>query len=262
MKKNIFFIIIFILFSLFSGILYSYTTSINKHIFETDQNFLDVPIEFTDTYLGPADKRWTAYVDNPLPQVIHHGKKTNKKIALTFDDGPRPGSTEKILEILRDHNIKATFFIVGKQAEKYPHLIQRIYDEGHEIGNHTYSHKRLTKMSNKEIIEDVEKTRTVIFNQIGFIPYLFRPPGGKFNSESLGILKELNYSIVFWTNNSGDWMQVEKNILSKRVIKNTKPGTIILMHNSNYSSTLESLPEIISNLENQHYRFVTISKLI
>lgn len=259
MKKSHFFSFLFLVLCSVSGLGCAYFS--NYYLYESDNNFLNVPIEFKDTYLGPTDKRWAKYVDNPLPTVIHHGSKDFNKIALTFDDGPRPESTVALLEILKRFNVKATFFIVGAQAEKYPELVQRIYDEGHEIGNHTYSHTRLTKMTREELIEDIEKTRTIIFNQTGFIPYLFRPPGGKFNAEVLGIIKELNYSTVLWTTNSGDWKYMNKDILTNRVISDSGPGNIVLMHNSISSSTIDALPQIIEQLQAKHYELVTISNL-
>lgn len=260
MKKHLLWGSLFILLSLIGGIGTSAISS-RMSLFEDDSDFLNVPIEFKDAYLGPADKRWAKYVDNPLPSVIHFGDKSSKRIALTFDDGPRPESTIELLEILRTFNAKATFFVVGMQAEKYPDLIKRLYDEGHELGNHTYSHYRITTIPRDKIVEEIEKTRTIVFNQTGFIPYLFRPPGGKFNPETLGIIKELKYTTVLWTNNSGDWKPIPAKKLTNRVVDNTVQGSIILMHNSPFSSTLKSLPSILQKLQAQGYDFVTISDL-
>ncbi|HCY37486.1 MAG: chitooligosaccharide deacetylase [Candidatus Margulisiibacteriota bacterium] len=212
-------------------------------------------------YLKPSDNHWTSYVDNNLPYIIQHGDLNKRNIAITFDDGPQYDSTEAILTILRDFQIKATFFVVGSQAEKYPYLLKQMFDDGHEIGNHTFSHQRLTDLSREKAIQELENTRTVIFNQTGFIPYLFRPPGGKFDAETIEIAKELNYTTVLWTNNSGDWQALSSNKLSKRVIDNTFPGTIILMHNSDSSSTLSALPTIIRTLKRRGFAFVTVSQL-
>jgi peptidoglycan-N-acetylglucosamine deacetylase len=230
--------------------------------YEKADDFLDVPIEFQKTYLGPIDKRWAKYVDNHLPAIIHCGTGTSNRIALTFDDGPHPESTYTLLEILKTFNIKATFFVVGTQAEKYPDLIKKIYEAGHEIGNHTYTHPDLTRLSREDVTKELEQTRTIIFNQTGFIPCLFRPPGGRFDDNTLSIARELNYSTVFWTINSGDWQKMTTRKLTSRILDYNPHGAIILMHNSDFSSTLTALPDILQKLKAEGYEFTTVSGLL
>lgn len=213
-------------------------------------------------YLKPSSNDWTPFVDNHLPNIIQQGDPSSPKIALTFDDGPERACTDTILSILHDFHVKATFFLVGSQAEKYPDQTRRIFHEGHEIANHTYSHIRLNTLRPGQVVEELEKTRTVLFNLTGVIPILFRPPGGRYKGLTLELANELKYSTVFWTNNAGDWQTMPVNVLVQKVVEHTAPGAIILLHNSDHSSTIAALPTILKTLKRQGYQFVTVSELV
>lgn len=190
-----------------------------------------------------------------------------KKIALTFDDGPHPYYTEKIVEIITKYNAKATFFLVGKQIEKYPELVKLISNNPNcKIGNHTYSHKNLTKLSLKEIYDELNKTQNLIHSNVndnGKITSYFRPPGGNYDGKVLKIAEKLKLNLALWsvfTNDHCKDMVKEKLLDTINTLCNNKQE-IILLH-SGSEVTLESLEEIILSLQNRGYNFVFIDDIL
>ena len=191
-------------------------------------------------------------------------KKPVKYIALTFDDGPHPVYTARILKILYDNNASATFFVIGENAERYPSLIRAEYDSGHELGNHTYSHGKLNKNSVKTLYDEIKKTDDIIKCITGTEPTFFRPPEGKHNSETDMILKKAGKQTVLWTVDTRDWAHTDKNTIINNIKKNVKNGSVILFHDyvAPPSPTPDVLCEILPYLKEQGYEFVTISELL
>ena len=187
-----------------------------------------------------------------------------KMIALSFDDGPHPTETSNILAILKKYDIKATFFTVGKNAELYPDILKQTAEEGHEIGNHTYSHIISKKDSSYNISEELKRNHEIILKICENEPRLFRPPGGEFNSKTLKSAKEMDYKIILWNVDTKDWMHRTTDEITKTVLSDVKSGSIILMHDyiSGESSTAEALECIIPFLLQEGYSFVTVSQLI
>lgn len=203
--------------------------------------------------------------------IIRQGTEHFKYVALTFDDGPDPVYTSEILDILKEKRVKATFFLVGKNVEDYPQIAQRIAQEGHNIGNHTYSHKSLIPLSNKKTMWEIKEAEKVIEEATGIRTTLFRPPRGIYSKFSRKFLKDERYTIVLWTISAVDWAELTPNSILKNVIKKVEPGTIILLHDSgdlitykggDRSATVKALPDIIDNLRSQGYEFVTVEQLI
>lgn len=184
-----------------------------------------------------------------------------KEIALTFDDGPVPSATPKILEVLNKEGVKATFFVVGKMVEKYPWLLERIWKEGHDVGNHTYNHPDLTKLSKKDILEELDKTRILIKKITGKDTYLFRPPGGRYDNKVIVTTTLTGYKMILWTDYPGDYGCPYSKVIYQRTVSKAEDEGIILLHNG-LDVTLEALPKIISELKKGKYRFVTISELM
>ena len=189
--------------------------------------------------------------------IYHEHQNQEMKIALTFDDGPHPILTPKILNILQKYNIKATFFIVGENATNYPEIVKLILDQGHEIGNHTFSHDHI----NEEEIDQCEKT---IYELTDYKTKLFRPPEGALNQKIEYISKHLGYSIILWDIDTRDWEHTPPKIIRENVMKKIKAGSIILMHDyiGFNSPTPEALELIIPALLEQGYQFVVVSELI
>ncbi len=189
-----------------------------------------------------------------------------KKVALTFDDGPHPYFTENILEIISKYNIKATFFLVGIQAEKYPQLVKLLAEnERCKIGNHTYSHKNLTKLSDLEILNELKTTQEILNSISGkknVISY-FRPPGGHYNDKVLNIADKLNLKIVLWSIFTNDHSEkiTEKELISKITASLSSDKEIILLHSGSIT-TLKCLPKIIEILKEKNYEFVTIDEIL
>ncbi|MBC7503769.1 polysaccharide deacetylase family protein [Candidatus Gracilibacteria bacterium] len=181
----------------------------------------------------------------------------NKKIALTFDDGPSEKYTNNLLDILKKENIRATFFVLGKNASLYPKILQREYSEGHEIGNHSYSHANFTKLSPLMIQNELYETDQAIYRAIGIYPHIFRPPYGATNS---GVLAEIFMPSILWSIDTRDWKthNIQSDIAS---VEHTKEGDIIILHDI-HEESVASVANIITILRAQGFTFVTISELL
>lgn len=178
------------------------------------------------------------------------GPRNSRKIALTFDDGPGE-ATPSILDMLRKANIRATFFLCGQNVERYPDLARRIAEEGHEIGNHTYSHPRLLGRTPGKIAREIELTQNIIAHRTGRTPTLFRPPYGLRWFGLFPVLRRNNLTSVMWSVNSRDWKRPHTEI-AQQVIKETRPGAVILFHDGvpprisgNRQVTVEALRDIL-----------------
>lgn len=178
------------------------------------------------------------------------------KIALTFDDGPHPYYTKKILEILDSYSVKGTFFLVGKQAEKHPQLVRAIRDAGSEIGNHTYTHPRLIYLAGEDIKKEVESTTRLLENLTGEKIKYFRPPGGRYYFDTLENMHGLE--IILWTINTDDIYKPAQKIYEEAV--GAEDGDIILMH-SGTAQTITALPRILSYFSRNGITALSISEL-
>lgn len=187
-----------------------------------------------------------------------------KLIALTFDDGPDPDSTEAILDILGKYGVRATFFVIGEKAEKCPDLVLRASDEGHEIGNHTYSHLNGKKTDGKRYLDDVKKNASYLSGLLGYDTVLFRPPGGNLNAENKKAVIDLGYVTVLWSVDTEDWKGTNTKKICSSVIGKVRSGDIVLMHDCIYGKghTAEALEIMIPELLSEGYRFVTVSELL
>lgn len=190
-------------------------------------------------------------------------KVYKKKISLTFDDGPHPKYTREVLDILDSYNIKATFFIIGSNAELYPELVKEEMQKGHEIGNHTYNHPNMKKISYEELAKEIKKNEEVLFNLTGKVPTLFRPPCGEISNSVSSIIKDKEYRMVLWSIDTRDWAHTSKEKIVENVKKNAKSGAIILMHDyiNGENHSPEALKVIIEYLLSEGYEFVTVSEL-
>jgi peptidoglycan/xylan/chitin deacetylase (PgdA/CDA1 family) len=189
--------------------------------------------------------------------------KNDKVIALTFDDGPWPEYTAQVLDILKQHNLKATFFVVGQVLKNYPDIGKRIVDEGHVIGNHTWHH--WYHFFNKQAAAfEIDSTSNLIYQITGAKTTLFRPPGGHLHNGLAAYARSKKYTVVMWSADSLDYQRPAASVLVNRVLKESTPGGIVLLHDGggNRSSTVNALPQLISSYKKQGYRFVTIPELL
>lgn len=198
----------------------------------------------------------------PTPDADKPDK--NKVIALTFDDGPDTRYTVQILDILKQKGVKATFFVVGTQAGKYPEIMKRIVDEGHAVGNHSNQHKDLSKLSEKGILGEITKADERIEEAVGFTPTLFRAPYGAVSDTLKKVLKKMKRELIGWNVDTRDWAGTSVSDMRKMIRNEAKPGGIILMHSfggKHIKNTVEALPGIIDDLEAMGYSFVTAGKM-
>lgn len=195
---------------------------------------------------------------------ITHVKNDQKKIALTFDDGPDNRYTPEILDILSEYNAKATFFVVGSNCEMYPDLVLRELRDGHEIGNHTYSHPRLTKISQGKLVNEIIETENILFEICEYRPKLFRPPEGIYSNTVKRVIQRLDYIPVAWSVDTLDWRGTSADRIVKTVMNDPKSGMIILCHDyiSHHGCTPSALRAFIPKLQKLGYEFVTVSDLM
>jgi polysaccharide deacetylase family sporulation protein PdaB len=187
----------------------------------------------------------------------------DKLVALTFDDGPWPLYTEQILDILRDEQVKATFFMVGRRVQRQPDVARRVVLEGHLIGNHSMSHKSFAAASPKEIERQIEKCRAAIKHHADIETNWVRPPYGAMDAAAWKIAKKTDSRVVRWSVDSLDWRRPGAKKIAKRVVKQVKPGAVILLHDGggDRSQTVKALPQVIKALKAKGYIFVTVEGL-
>ena len=198
-------------------------------------------------------------------QVVKQVNTTKKVVALTFDDGPSTTFTPQVLDILKEHQAKATFFVVGKRAEQYPELIKRTAQEGHELGNHTYNHP-MSPVKSAKLVAELDKTDAVIFKLTQQHTQYFRPPGGKCTRATVEPALDKGYKVILWTaqEDPKDWSDPGADKIATRVVDNARNGSIIILHDcgGDRAQTVEALPGIIRGLREQGYEFVTVSELL
>lgn len=214
----------------------------------------------------PVDLR---ILQQRYPEIFFlQGPTDQKRIALTFDDGPDPRFSNDVLDVLKQYNVPATFFVLGSKAVANPEIVKRMQNEGHVIGNHTYAHPNLVEEADLETLErEVTRTEDALNEIIGYRTKLFRPPFGFLYNELVEKLGNMNYYVIAWSVDSLDWQEDPPEVIASKVVDNIHPGAIILMHDGAESSgdrtnTILSLQQIIPILQDQGYEFVTVPDLL
>ncbi|MBR4206114.1 MAG: polysaccharide deacetylase family protein [Clostridia bacterium] len=187
-----------------------------------------------------------------------------KCVALTFDDGPHPTETEEILSILDEYGVKATFFLIGENAERWPELVEKEIRAGHEIGNHSYSHPDLSKADYETVCREIDEAERAVWENSEFRTRLFRPPGGCFGEAVVRAAKERDYTLVCWSVDTRDWAHTPTDQIVRNVMTNAEGGDILLFHDSiaGDTPTPQALRIILPRLIGEGYRFVTVSELL
>ena len=201
--------------------------------------------------------------------VFTEVKTSQKVVALTFDDGPYPPYTEEILDILKEYKVTATFFVLGKNAEKFPELVRREVAEGHQIGNHTYDHIDLLKEDRKTIADEVDRTNKIILTITGQVPRVMRPPHGFRDAVVMEVMAERGLNVVEWSVASRDWTNPGTDVIVERTVSKVKNGSVILLHDgdgvaqaASREQTVRAARQIIRELLAQGYKFVTVSEIL
>lgn len=184
-------------------------------------------------------------------------------IAITFDDGPNPDHTPRLLDMLKARNIKATFFMVGRCVVTWPHLVKRMAKEGHEVANHSWSHPLLTRLGNASLDSQLQKTHDAIIQACGIAPRHYRPPYGAIGmSQRKHIHEQFGYSTILWDVDPLDWKTPRNSRkVQERILANTKSGSIILTHDI-HGSTVDAMPATLDALMARGYQFATVSQLL
>jgi peptidoglycan/xylan/chitin deacetylase (PgdA/CDA1 family) len=183
-------------------------------------------------------------------------------IAITFDDGPHPKHTPRLLDMLKERGVKATFYVIGQNVVLYPEIVQRMVAEGHEIGNHSYTHPSLTKISSARLTEEISKSTEVIEQATGVRPTTMRPPYGAINpSITKRLNEEFDLPVILWSVDPQDWKIRKASHVSNHILQNTTPGAIVLAHDI-HPSTIDAMPAALDGLLAKGFKFVTVSELI
>lgn len=190
-----------------------------------------------------------------------------KVIALTFDDGPDEAETPRLLDLLKQYDVRATFFIVGKRAAAYPDIVKREVKEGHEIANHTYNHRYFNgKMTMSSFSSELAKAHDEILKATGTETHYFRPPGGYYNERMVELAKKQDYLIIMWSwdQDTQDWRRPGVQKIVNKVLNNASGGEIVLFHDyvMGETQTIAALKQILPELKQRGFTFVTVSELI
>ncbi|MEW9698618.1 polysaccharide deacetylase family protein [Paenibacillus sp. SI8] len=192
--------------------------------------------------------------------------KSKKMAALTFDDGPDKKYTDKVLDILRDYKVKGTFFILGEKTRQYPGVVKRINQDGHALGNHSWNHPNLSKLSQQELRQEIKKTDEAIREVTGFAPMLLRPPYGAASDQVKKEITASGHTLALWSIDTLDWAGTSSADIIKAVKSGPKENAVVLMHtgggrNGNLDNTIRALPKIIEYYQSQGYDLVTLPEL-
>ncbi|HOW34854.1 MAG TPA: polysaccharide deacetylase family protein [Candidatus Omnitrophota bacterium] len=204
-------------------------------------------------------------------ETIYRVKTNEKKVALTFDDGPSPVWTPKILDELKKADIKATFFMIGHHVAEYPDVAKRVAQEGHEIGNHGYTHGALIYYTTEELEEELRYTDFMIRQVTGQITKYYRPPKAWITKREKEKIKAMGYHIVLWSLNSKDWVTFDDKYIVKYILRNIQNGDILLFHDSggvfkteggDRSETVSTIPLLAEKLKERGFKLVTVNELL
>ena len=196
--------------------------------------------------------------------VIYNYKNSENMIALTFDDGPHPRQTRQILDILDEYGIKATFFVVGINIDNYGEALDEIVARGHEIGNHTYTHKTVNNLDYDSLKKEIQICEAKILEKTHIKTNLMRPPEGMIDTSVMEIARELDYKVILWDLDTRDWAHTSAQDISNHITSKIRSGDIILMHDyiGKNSPTAKALRLFIPKLLDMGYKFVVVSELI
>jgi peptidoglycan/xylan/chitin deacetylase (PgdA/CDA1 family) len=194
-------------------------------------------------------------------RLLYHGSRALPEVALTIDDGPHQPGDARLLEVLREYRVRATFFVIGENIKQHPAIVRRMLAEGHEVGNHTQTHLRLTMLMPRQVRNEIVNCDINYYRATGRHLRLLRPPGGRYNDMVLREARRLGYTTVDETFGVGDYRPVSADFIVARVLRYAENGAIILLHDEQ-GATGAALPRIIRGLRRRGYRFVTVSEMI
>ncbi|MDB4652756.1 polysaccharide deacetylase family protein [Akkermansiaceae bacterium] len=197
-------------------------------------------------------------------QAVTHSRGLSQQpyVAMTFDDGPHPQNTPRLLDILRARNIKATFYVIGSNVDRYPHIVRRIVAEGHEVGNHTYTHRKLTSLNDSEVRKEMRRTEDAIVRAAAVKPRTMRPPyGALLQRQRSLVFSDFTYPTIMWSVDPNDWKRPGPSVVRSRILGGAHNGAIILAHDL-HAPTIDAMPGTFDGLLSKGYQFITVSQLL
>lgn len=206
----------------------------------------------------------------PLPRLtgtqgvisVSRVRTDRPAVSLTFDDGPHPSHTPALLDILARYRVKATFYVIGQNARRYPEILRRIVAEGHEIGNHSWSHPALSRLSDARVLRELDRTQEIIWRTVGVQPVTMRPPYGAITQRQIHMIHDRrNLPTVSWSVDPEDWRRPGVGVVSARMVRGAQPGAIILAHDI-HRPTIRAVPAAIEGIAARGLGFVTMSDLL
>lgn len=207
---------------------------------------------------------WNVPAVSAETEVYRSVQTDTMQIALTFDDGPHPHLTPKILEILDRYHVQATFFMVGQNIVNYPDTARAVLNAGHEVGNHTFSHRHIRLLNEGFLNDELGKCEDVLEELYEYRPHLFRPPEGAVTQFVKACSEEMDYTLILWSLDTKDWEKKSVEQIVQTVLNSVRPGDIILMHDyiGTNSKTPEALEILLPELLARGYEPVTVSRLL
>lgn len=197
------------------------------------------------------------------------GVGDGRKLALTYDDGPNDGHTQRLLEVLAKHNVRATFFMIGRYVQQRPQIVREVAAAGHVIGNHTFTHPNLALLSALQVRIQIEECRRALQDVVGHHSNLFRPPFGGRRRETLRIVRSLELQPVMWNVTAFDWKATSPEYIERNVTRRVHGGDVILLHDGshrelgrNRSHTVEATNRLIPRYKDEGYEFVAIPEMM
>jgi peptidoglycan/xylan/chitin deacetylase (PgdA/CDA1 family) len=183
-------------------------------------------------------------------------------VAITFDDGPHPQNTPRLLDMLRARNIKATFYVIGRSVDLYPQIVRRTVAEGHEIGNHSQTHRLLSKLGDEELRQEMSRCRDAVGRAAGVQPRTMRPPyGGLLQRQRELVHAEFGYPTILWSVDPLDWKRPGASVVTSRILAGASSGGIVLAHDL-HGQTVDAMPATLDGLLRRGFKFVTVSQLL
>ncbi len=183
-------------------------------------------------------------------------------VAMTFDDGPHPVLTPKLLDILKARRIRATFYVIGRNVLRYPDIVKRMVDEGHELGNHTWTHPFLSRLGNAGVLRELDRTSDAVYKTVQRIPVTMRPPYGALTERQQRMVHdERAMPTILWSVDPQDWRRPGASVVANRIVRRSHNGAIILAHDI-HAPTIRAMPPALDGLLDQGYQFATVSMIL
>jgi len=203
-----------------------------------------------------------AIAQTTLPLVLTRAQTQQPDVALTFDDGPHPTLTPQLLDILAAYNARATFYVIGRNAARYPDILRRIVAEGHEIGNHTWSHPSLYGVGDQAMLRELQRTSDAVQDAVGFAPVTLRPPYGNIYPRQAQLVWDaLQMNTVLWSIDPLDWQRPGSSVVASRILSQHHAGAVVLSHDI-HGPTVRAMPAVIDGLLGRGYNLVQVSEIM